>query len=72
MDVGGECVGVVAEQVDTEGAAYGEELVGVDGGVVEELLQGARGDADVVGEPLVGVVRVAQLVADKVADVDFY
>lgn len=72
LDVGVERVGVVAEQVDAEGAADGEELLGVDGGVVEELLQGARGDADVVGEPLVGVVRAAQLVADKVADVDFF
>ena len=67
LDVGGECVGVVAEQVDAEGAADGEELLGVDGGFVEEFLEGARGDADAVGEPLVGVALAAQLVADKVS-----
>lgn len=65
-----ECVGVVAEQVDAEGAADGEELLGVDAGLVEEFLEGAGGDADAVGEPLVGVARAAQFVADKVADVD--
>ena len=70
LDVGSECVGVVAEQVDAEGAADGEELLGVDRGFVEELLQGARGEVDAVGEPLVGVARAAQFVADKVADVD--
>ena len=68
--MGGECVGVVAEQVDAEGTADGEELLGVDAGFVEEFLEGARGDADAVGEPLVGVARAAQFVADKVADVD--
>lgn len=67
LDVGGERVGVVAEQVDAEGAADGEELLGVDAGFVEEFLEGARGDADAVGEPLVGVALAAQLVADKVA-----
>ena len=67
LDVGGECVGVEAEQVDAEGAADGEELLGVDGGFVEEFLEGARGDANAVGEPLVGVARAAQFVADKVS-----
>lgn len=57
--MGGECVGVVAEQVDTEGSADGEELLGVDAGLVEEFLECARGDADAVGEPLVGVALAA-------------
>lgn len=70
LDVGSERVGVVVEQVDAEGAADGKELLGVDRGFVEELLQGARGDVDAVGEPLVGVTRAAQLVTDKIADVD--
>lgn len=65
--MGGECIGVVAEQVDAEGTADGEELLGVDAGFVEEFLEGARGDADAVGEPLVGVALAAQLVADKVS-----
>ena len=70
LDVGSECVGIVEEQVDAEGAADGEELLGVQAGLVEELLEGAGGDADAIGEPLVGVARAAQLVADEVADVD--
>lgn len=67
LDVSSERVGVVAEQVDAEGAADGEELLGVNAGFVEEFLEGARGDADAVGEPLVGVALAAQLVADKVS-----
>lgn len=68
----GERVGVMAEQVDAEGAADGEELLGVDAGFVEEFLEGARGDADAVGEPLVGVALAAQLVADKVSYVNLH
>ena len=65
--MGGERVGVVAEQVDAEGAADCEELLRVDAGFVEEFLEGAGGDADAVGEPLVGVALAAQFVADKVS-----
>lgn len=72
LDVDGERVGVMAEQVDAKGSADGEELLRVDGGLVEEFLEGARCDADVVGEPLVGVTRAAQLVADKVANVNLH
>ena len=48
-------LGVAGEEVDTEGTADEEELLGVDGGFVEQFLEGARGGADAVGEPLVGV-----------------
>ena len=60
-------LGVAGEKVDSKGTADGEELPGVDGGLVEYLLKGARGDADLVCEPLVGVARAAEFVADKVA-----
>lgn len=62
----------MSEQVDAEGTADGEELLRVDGGLVEEFLERARCDADAVGEPLVGVARAAQLVADKVANVNLH
>ena len=62
----------MAEQVDAEGAADGEELLCVDRGLVEEFLERARCDADAVGEPLVGVARAAQLVADKFANVNLH
>lgn len=64
-----DILGIAGEEVDTEGAADEEELLGVDGRFVEQFLEGARGGADAVGEPLVGVARAAQLVADDVADV---
>ena len=64
-----DILGIAGEEVDAESTADEEELLGVDGGFVEQFLEGARGDADAVGEPLVGVARAAQLVADNVADV---
>ena len=60
-------LGIAGEKVDAESTADEEELLGVDGSLVEQLLKGARGDVDLVGEPLVGVARAAQLVADDVA-----
>ena len=62
-----DILGIAGEEVDAESTADEEELLGVDGGFVEQFLEGARGDADAVGEPLVGVARAAQLVADDVA-----
>lgn len=50
-----------------EGLADAEEQVGVNGGFVIDALQGARGDTDAVGKPLVGAALAAQFVADKVA-----
>lgn len=64
-----DILGIAGEEVDAESTADEEELLGVDGGFVEQFLEGARGDADAVGEPLVGVARATQLVADDVADV---
>lgn len=64
-----DILGIAGEEVDAKGAADEEELLGVNGRFVEQFLEGARGGADAVGEPLVGVARAAQLVADDVADV---
>ena len=41
-----------------------EEQLGVKGGFVEDALYRARGDVDLLSEPLVGVALAAQLVAD--------
>ena len=57
-------LGIAGEKVDPKGTADSKELLGVDGSLVEQLLKGARSDADLVGEPLVGVTRVAEFVAD--------
>lgn len=64
---GGEGLGVGLEKVGVESPADAEEQLGVDGGLVVETLQGARGDSDAVGKPLVGVALATQLVSDKVA-----
>lgn len=64
-----ERLGIAGEKVDPKGTADNKELLGVDGGFVEEFLEGAGGDVDLVGEPLVGVARAAEFVADDVADV---
>lgn len=62
-----EGLGVVGEKVFVEYFAYAQQEVGVDGRLVEEALHGAALYAQLVGEPLVGVARAAQFVADEVA-----
>lgn len=64
---GGEGLGVRLEEVAVEGLADAQEQLGIDGGLVEEALQGAWTDADALGEPFVGVALMTQFVADKVA-----
>lgn len=46
---------VQAEEVHSHSQAYGQQLAGVDGGLGENLLHGARMHMDAVGQPLVGV-----------------
>lgn len=60
-------LGVVGEKVFVEYFADAQQEVGVDGRLVEEALHGAALYAQLVGEPLVGVARAAQFVADEVA-----
>ena len=55
------------KEIDSEGSADEEQLLGVDGGFVEEALQGALGHANAFHQPLVGVTLAAQFVANKVA-----
>lgn len=62
-----EGLGVVGEKVFVEYFAYAQQEVCVDGRLVEETLHGAALYAQLVGEPLVGVARAAQFVADEVA-----
>ena len=60
----GEEVGVETEEVGVEDGADGDELLCVDGLLVEDFLQGTWGDADLLGKPGVGFPLSAQLVAD--------
>lgn len=60
-------MGIREKEVGVESLADAQEHVGVDGGLVVETLQGARGDSDLVGEPFVGVTLSTEFVADKVA-----
>ena len=60
-------MGIREKEVGVESLADAQEQLGIDGGLVEEALQGAWTDADALGEPFVGVALAAQLVADKVA-----
>jgi len=56
------------EEVDIEDSADAEELLGVDGRMVEETLHGAAVDTQLVGQPLVGTALPMQLVADDGAN----
>lgn len=60
-------LGIVGKKVFVEYFAYAQQEVCVDGRLVEEALHGAALYAQLVGEPLVGVARAAQFVADEVA-----
>ena len=51
-----------------ECGADNRQLICVDGPFVEDFLKGARSDADLLGEPGVGVTLATQLFADKSAD----
>lgn len=67
LDMGGKNIGIDLKEVGTKGATDVEKEMGVEGGLVEYLLEVARGDANLLGEPGVGVALAAELVADKVA-----
>ena len=60
----GKIVGVGAEEIGMERGANGDQQVGVDGGLVEDFLQGAGGDANLFGQPCIGVALSTQFVAD--------
>ena len=64
----GEEVGVETEEVGVENGADGDELLCVDGLLVEDFLQGTWGDADLLGKPGVGLALAAKFIADGGSD----
>ena len=60
-------MGIREKEVGVESWVDAQEQLGIDGGLVEEALQGAWTDADALGEPFVGVALMTQFVANKVA-----
>lgn len=60
-------LGIVFKQVYTKYFADAKQLLGVDGGLVVQPLEGAAVDAQLVGKPLIGVALTAKFVANKVA-----
>lgn len=57
----------MCKEVFAKYLADAKELLGIDGRLVVQPLEGAAVDVQLVGEPLVGAALAAQLVADKVA-----
>lgn len=62
-----ECLGIVVEKIFVKNFADAQQLLRVNGRFVVQALQCAPVDIQLLGEPSVGTVLVAQFFADKVA-----
>lgn len=61
--------GIETEEVGMEDPRDAEELTGVDILLVENLVDGAGGDTDLLGQPQIGLLLPSQFLADKMPDV---
>lgn len=57
----------MSKEIFSKYSTNAEELLRVDGRLVVQTLKCASVNVELVGEPLIGVTRAAEFVADKVA-----
>ena len=64
-----QCIRIKPEEVYAEGLADDQQLLCVDGGFEEYLLNGTRVDMDTFGKPLVGVSLSPKFFPDNLSNV---